>query len=291
MNLLKDIQPPMFTRVIWTSAAAKSRWADVLKRASNLTSRLEVESVIAGQRPVTWQTISEESAPETMMRWADDGLIGIPIKRVGKFEGFAHRHTPTAEGRTGNLCIAVARTMTDAQAFKAAFLANDSVRQGELLGYPLCCGRFFQENWAAGYIDPIWQAAMNTAENTLLHPADNRIRISGPAPFSNAMLRYAGLRLGFHIPHSFDCEESYKVNMERLKLGEKFDAPLMADILNLLRMPMSWDCYHGVAIVRTPIFYIEVGSMMTAERYIVEVEGDFIPAEGAKGTRFPFTAE
>jgi hypothetical protein len=290
VRILKDIQPPMFTRIIWTSAAAKARWADVLARASALTSRLEVESVIAGHRPCSWQTIGEEAVPETMMKWADAGFVGLPIKRVGRFEGFAHRHTPTENGRTGNICIVIARTLADAQAFKAAFLANDSVRQGELLGYPICCGKFFQENWAAGYIDPIWQAAMNTGDRQEI-PGENKIRILAPAPFSNAMLRYAGLRVGFHIPHSFDCAESIRINRERFGLGEKFDAPLMADILNLLRMPMSWDCYHGIAIVRTPIFYIEVGSMMTAERYIVEVEGDFIPAEGAKGTRFPFTAE
>jgi hypothetical protein len=297
----------MFTRIIWTSAAAKARWADVLARASNLTSRLEVESVIAGQRPVTWQTISEESVPETMMRWADAGLIGLPIKRVGKFEGFAHRHTPTESGRTGNLCVAVARTLTDAQAFKAAFLANDSVIQGELLGYPRCCGEFFQSSWAAGFIDPIWQAAVNTRleypgyrsierpDGTVILASCDSEAWEGPrrieivsSPFSNSLLRYAGIRIGFHISHSFYCEESIRVNTERLKLGEKFDAPLMADVVNLLRMPMSWDCYHGIAIVRTPIFYIELGSIMTAERYVVEVEGDFIPPEGAKGTRFPF---
>jgi hypothetical protein len=275
----------MFTRVIWTSEAAKAAWADTLVRASNLTSLLEVESVIRGHRPCSWQTVSEEDVPNSMMRWADAGLVGIPIKRVGRFEGFAHRHTPTESGRTGNVCIVVARTPKDALDFKEAFLKGDNVAQGELLGYPRCCGEFFEASWKAGFIDPIWQAAANTAAAEV---NGNSIHVPSPAPFSNAMLRYAGLRLGFHIPHSFDCELSMKVNAERLALGRESDPALMDSVLSLLRMPMSWDCYHGIAIVRTPIFYIELGSIMAAERYVVEVGGDFLPAEGAKGTRFPF---
>jgi hypothetical protein len=55
-------------------------------------------------------------------------------------------------------------------------------------------------------------------------------------------------------------------------------------------MPMSWDVYHGVAVVRTPIFYLIVPSVPAVGRYIVEVvsEPKFRPREGARGIGFPF---
>jgi hypothetical protein len=58
-------------------------------------------------------------------------------------------------------------------------------------------------------------------------------------------------------------------------------------------MPMSWDVYHGIAEIRTPIFYLIVPSVPTAERHIIEFVSmpSFIPKESAKGMRFPFVME
>jgi hypothetical protein len=65
----------------------------------------------------------------------------------------------------------------------------------------------------------------------------------------------------------------------------------LADILQgLLSMPMSWDVYHGVAVVRTPIFDLIVPSVPAAERHVVELVSDppFMPRERVKGIGFPF---
>ena len=47
----------------------------------------------------------------------------------------------------------------------------------------------------------------------------------------------------------------------------------------LLSMPMSWNVLHGVAEIRTPIFWVITGSVPAAEKYSVWVKGEFIPKE------------
>jgi hypothetical protein len=130
---------------------------------------------------------------------------------------------------------------------------------------------------------------MNTNHDIV---GERHIRVQGH-PFANPILRYAGIRVGFHLPCAFDCRDTIAVAAERMDLAKATD-PNLADVLKgLLSMPMSWDVFHGVAVVRTPIFYLIVPSIPTVERYVVEVVStpQFIPKESAKGTGFPFIVE
>jgi len=47
----------------------------------------------------------------------------------------------------------------------------------------------------------------------------------------------------------------------------------------LLSMDMEWDCRHGIAQIKTPLFWIITSSMPTEERYVVKVKGTFMPRE------------
>jgi hypothetical protein len=141
----------------------------------------------------------------------------------------------------------------------------------------------------------IWQMREGIISSRIEHFEGKKIKLWGSDvhPFANPLLRYAGIRVGFHLPCAFDCQETIAVAAERMDLAKETD-PNLADILHgLLSMPMSWDVYHGIAVVRTPIFYLIVPSVPVAERHVVEVvsEPSFIPKESAKGMGFPFLEE
>ena len=298
MKLIPGLDLPPSCRTVWVSEEARKTWAPVIPKVSAMVSELEVLSVAKGHRPCAWQTIGEAEFPRLAAEWAAMGLVSLPIKRVRNFTGFAHKHEEPQAGERASLCVIVSKTLADTLRFRAAFEQGDNDTQGELLGFPKCCRTFFCTSWVGGYYDPIWQAALNS---TLIHIYDPSANQEGQAsyhlrvlghPFANPVLRYAGIRVGFHLPCAFDCRDTIAVAAERMDLAKATD-PNLADVLKgFLSMPMSWDVFHGVAVVRTPIFYLIVPSI-PAERHVVEVVStpQFIPKESAKGTGFPFIVE
>jgi len=272
MRIIKDFKMTPFTRIAWVSAAACSTWEGIIRNCSALVSSLEVESVAAGQRPCSWQTMKRDALPAFTLNCAKKGLIVLPVRWVGNFEGFIH-YTP--EGDSSVYCI-IARRLEDALAFRAAFERGDHDGQGEMLGFPKCCREAFAENWKAGIFDPIWQAAASELYGSA--GALRSVKLEAH-PYSNPLLRYIGLRVGFHIPHSFSCQETIAAGAERLRLAK--DKELVKLLEALLSMPMRAELFHGILTVRTPIFYIIQYSVPTEEKYTIEVAGNFIPKEGS----------
>ena len=288
MELLENFDIDSFLRVAWITKEAKEQWADTLPQINQFIQELEVTSVVEGHRRCTWQTVDTAELIRYTKDWEKKGLYSIPIHQTGQFEGFAHRHAPIIKGKPTNTCVILAKTLEDCKAFRKAFETDDNFTQGQLLGYPDCCSKFFCDVWAKGYYDPIWQAVENTSEE-IVTMSDNgrKVRIKGH-PLSNAILRYLGLRVCFHIPCAFDCKESIRTATERLELSRKMQPDLTKLLEALMHMPHSWDCYHGIAVVRSPIFYAITSSVPCKERHVVEIEGGFIPKEARRGIGFPF---
>lgn len=285
MKLIPNVEIEPFYKIAWVSQSARTEWEQVIRDASMMIQNLEVVSVERGQRPCSWQTIREDQFSEYSIRWAEKGIVSIPVKRVGNFKGFAHKHLPVKPGEIALLCVILVRDLKDALKYMDAFKRNDNVVQGELLGFPKCCSEFFEKNWKGGFFDPMWQ----TAENTLNLIGEATVLRMSAHPFSNPLLRYGGIRIGFHIPCSFSCEKTISSGQERYDLGCEFNRPLMEKIKFLLSMPMSWNCYHGVAEIRTPIFYMVSSSVPAVEKCVVEIEGSEMPAESVAGGVFPFS--
>lgn len=283
MKLIPDFKITPFSRTAWVSGAAKQTWEKAIQDCAALVSELEIESVAAGQRPCSWQTIARAGLPDFARRCAEKGLIVLPVRFVGAFNGFVH-YTPEGDASTYNI---IARRLEDALRFREAFEKGDHEIQGEMLGFPKCCREAFAANWKAGYFDPIWQSACEQNEltankSTSIYnmPFNETIRcfILDAHPFSNPLLRYIGLRVGFHIPHSFNCKETIAAGIERLKLAK--DQGLVKILESLLSMPMRAELFHGILTVRTPIFYLIQYTVPTEEKYTIEVSGDFLPKEG-----------
>jgi hypothetical protein len=270
VKLIENFKMEPFTRTAWVSARARETWEPIIRSCSAMVSDLEIESVAAGQRPCAWSTIKREDLPGFIGRCADKGLIVLPVQWVGSFDGFIH-YTP--QGDAAAYCI-IARTIQDALKFKDAFTRGDHDGQGEQLGFPKCCREAFSANWKAGYFDPIWQSAIFGR-----YVNGHSVEINDAHPYSIPLLRYVGFRVGFHIPHSFNCAETIAAGKKRLSLAK--DQELVKLLEALLSMPMHAELFHGILTVRTPLFYIIQYSVPTEEKYTIQVEGEFIPKEGA----------
>lgn len=283
MELLENFELDGFMRMVWLNQRAKESWSPVISSANALVHAMEVESVIRNQRPCAWVTVDEKAYPQYRANWESKGLKSLVLRKVGQFQGFANKFIPPRPNETGMFCCIVSKSVDDLAAFKDAASRADDFTQGTLLGYGECCARFFVDIWLKGYHDPIWQAALNSQ---IINQTPYYMRIKSH-PLSNSMLRFAGVRAGFHIPCSFSCQETIKISEERFALAREFDSELVEKMESLLRMPMSWDCYHGIAMIRTPIFYLIVPSCASVSRYVVEVEGDYIPPEAERGLVYP----
>lgn len=283
MELLKNFELDGFMRMVWLNKKAKEAWSPVISSANALVHEMEVESVVINQRPCAWVTVDERNYPQAKANWESKNLNSLVLRKVGQFQGFANKFIPPRPNEPGMFCCIVSKSMDELAAFKDAASRADDFTQGILLGYGECCAHFFVDIWLRGYHDPIWQTALNSQ---IVNQTSCHIRVK-PHPLSNPMLRFAGVRAGFHIPCSFNCQETIRISKERFVLAKEFDFELVEKMEELLRMPMSWDCYHGVAIIRTPIFYLVVPSCASMNRYVVEIEGDYIPSEAEKGLVYP----
>jgi len=283
MRLLPNFDLDGFRREVWLNKSAKEEWGSVLPEAASLLQNMEVESVARDQRRCSWQTIGEVDYPKFQSDWESKGILSAVVRRVGQFEGFTNKHYPVREGEPALVCCILSKSAEDLEAFKKAVDAQDDYAQGILLGYPECCCRFFRDVWLKGYHDPIWQMALNSA---VIRKDSHYIKMK-PHELSNPVLRFLGIRIAFHIPCSFDCQKTIEITKERLEMTKEFNSKLVEKVVQLLRMPVSWDCYHGIGVVRTPIIYAIVPSCASVERFVIEFEGDYIPPGAEKGLIYP----
>ena len=273
MKLIPNFDISPFLQMVWVSEEARKTWEQPIRDCSALVSELELLSVVEGHRRCGWQSINIKSLPSFEQKCANLGLTTLVVRFSAHFTGFAHKFQAInhIDDKT-NVPVIFAGNPRVALEYKEAYDSGDHDKQGKFLGFPKCCREFFSDVWAKGYFDPIFQMD----------------RSRGFHPYSNPALRYIGIRIGFHIPCSFHCDETIKLAEQRMQLAyEKF--PQQAKLLAaLLAMPMSWDALHGIAVVRTPLFYAITSSVPCEKKHVVEINGDFIPRESATGLIFPF---
>jgi len=287
MKLISDFEISPFTTVNYVSSEAKAIWKQIIQECSELTQRLELVSVAEGQRKCAWRTVAVSQIAQLTTACMALGLNVYPIHNIATWgDGFAHKVKPAVKNcPTSTYCI-ISKNIVDAQAFKNAHMSGNHPLQGEFLGFPKCCTEFFNKNWPE-YYDPIWQAAENTKGKKVI---DNEtIEIEEPNAISNPILRYIGLRVGFHIPCSLGCAYTAAAGTKRLSLCKtKKDKDTAEILLALLSMPMEWSVLHGIALIKTPIFYVRANSLPATKKHTVKLMGKFIPKETMPGKNFPF---
>lgn len=289
MKLL-DFRMPPYARIQFVSRPIKEKWEPIISRAVKAYATLERETVVHGLRSCTTTHIQPNYMDDGIRFLGEKGLVFVPMRKVGAYSGFAHAHPPVVDGKPWSYYGVISRTIEDAMKFvKASDDPIDHDALGKLLGYPDCCREFFNREWKSGYIDPIWQEAQNCTPEVIKDQTDTTIRLSANIPHEiNSMLRYIGVRVIPHIPCSHDCKHSQKIAADWIALGRELSVDGLEELLELLHMPLEWNCLKGQAIVSTPIFKVATNSVPCYPAYIVQKEGTVFPDGVPNGLKFPW---
>lgn len=288
MKLLRFRMPP-FARVMWVSKQAKETWEPKIQVAASTYTQLERLTVIEGLRQCMTTHFYPETLGDGMRALARDGLVFLPLVRVGSYQGFAHSHPPVIEGRPWSYYGVCARSLADAEAFAHATEKSDHATMGRLLGFPPCCIEFFNTVWLSGYIDPVWHAAVRCQCEHVKEQSPTHIRLNASVPHEIFPgLRYIGIRLISHLPCALDCHPSQKIASNWKAVGQKAGLEGITVLEEILHWPVEWDCLKGIALVSTPAFRIATNSIPCYPRYVVQKEGTRYPDGVPRGLKFPW---
>lgn len=187
-------------------------------------------------------------------------LIFTPVQWVKQTAELSHLDELASPNDSEAMCYGVVtKTSKMGELFKKASLRQqeDHDTIGKLLGYPKCCREFFIEMWSSGYIDPIWQQALNTGSPTVKEEFYNNkfvgysVDIKG-YPQCVTMHRYWGIRYSLHLPCSFTCRATYEIGKIWAKELDEIDKDISKAILEILSLPTTWSALRGAAVIYTP---------------------------------------
>ena len=287
MKLINNLELKPFLRIVWANEKARHTWEKEIQRISQAVQESEIISVAKNQRLCAWHTSPVRQLPAMTKKIMDLGLSIFPIQLCGHWgQGFIHYTPPVRDDDPNpNVSVIICRKAIHAKQFQAAYNAGNHIIQGKLLGFPACCTKFYSEQWQAEYFDPIWQMTKSAVNENVfqvdLYPNDY---LWSCLP----ILRYIGLRVGFHIPCSFDCKNTKLIAVERFFI---IDNDIQILLESILRMPMQWQVYRGIATIKTPIFTVITQSVPSQDKYTINLHGDFWPREGSTGINFPYLRE
>jgi hypothetical protein len=266
---------PDWTRMIWSSDAARAAWERKISDAANAWSEVEERSVEFGARKSALIFVPLSMLAEKTRYYASQGLVLLPLtlsNSDGSYSSTSKAYDPSKPTQI-RAALTVPTLIAD---WARAWEKNDNVKIGELLGFPPCCVKFFQKFWVEEkFVDTTWPMYQNSESDGF--------------DASNILLRWLGVRFVGHLPCSMNCQDSNHAAKEFMELFDKLGlGEQRKDIENLLRMPMEWSAKHGIAEIKTPLFKISARTDATAGMYVVQRNGSFYPDEGASGTKFPY---
>lgn len=266
-----EIKPT--TRIAWWNEELHSLWEPRIKAVRKAYNDTELATVITGMRRVFVYHVPSSNFEQSYEFLRKNGLVYFPTNRSGIYQGFSHRsHQPVKEGEPYMLYGAAVKVddveagELFVQASSDGFTDHDAI--GELLGYPKCCRDFFTTTWGKETIDPMYESALNT-----VGVSNDDVLSVECHPYCNNMLRYFGIRITPHLTCSMQCEETIKWGEEWIEIMRQIDDEAAEWAIELLSMPMTWDCLKGVAIIDTPIFRGVTNSDGTLERKVVKNAG------------------
>lgn len=248
-----ELEP--FTQTCWWKGVNARQWNKRLREASKLAGVAEIASVLVGMRRVYVMHVHSNDFMESYNTLRMNNMSFFPVNESGSYSGFSHRHLPRMPNKPYHVYGAAVRNddLEAGELFVEYSNSEPTNHEGiglELLGYPDCCVNFFKENWGKVSLDPVYEAAINTKNAEV---EDGIVTVEAH-PFSNPMLRYFGLRITPHLPHSLECEKSIEWGYEWYELMKRTNLRAAEWAVEILSMPSRWDCYRGVAIIDTPLF-------------------------------------
>lgn len=303
MQLL-DFRMPPFSRLQWAGLEIKEKWEPKFNAARKFYQTLEKETVRHGIRKVTTEQFSSEMLDIKLKELNRNGLVFIPLRKVGLYNGRSDYHPPVVNGMPWGYYGVVSTRIEYAQEFADATETMNQQKMGELLGYPKCCIDFFDNTFKNNIFDPVWQQAENVSEKNKvvkemkkvkehLHidwsTTQHLIRLKNIPWQSNSLLKNFQIGAIFHTSCSLDCPHTLGIAKQWFDLGKDIKCIGLDETRDFLTMPMEWDCLKGISYVRTPLFKASFNSNTSIDQYTVQIEGKFYPEDGVSGSVFPYT--
>jgi len=271
-----------FTKFNWRSEAIAEEWEPLRRRIYQAVNFAEYESVKRHLRRCDVYDLTPSNFDNQIKKVFLDGLYFLPILRSKTYGGYGYRHyhATTIDENTFIYGV-VSHNLEDAITFHDAGVVDvkqrirdyptkhiDHNKTGELLGYPECDRRFFQETWLKdGCLDPMHEVALNTESVEKIKAG--HVKVSGSV-LLNRLIRYWGFNLIPFFPHSFDCEEAITYGKWWFKLMQEHDQAAADACLSALSMPMVWSLQNCIIRVEHPLFSGSANGYYTSEKKVVE---------------------
>lgn len=268
MNRL-NFSLPEFTRISWASSRARDLWQPRIDAINNIWPKIERATVVSLTRSGTLQSIKPTQLMDIQEYCLTNDLGFVVLGQEASSDVYANASRPPQEGMPWVYRVYIGM---HPRSFLELWKRGDDQGVANLLGYPECCARFFTRYWR----DQSWRDL--TYPMTLNGPS------TGPAG-CNILLRHIGVRPVFHLPCSFNCEETVRLANTILSyrsMGYEAEFDWLVEMLN---WPMKWTSLHGVAILTTPVLKVVSSSDPLESQVVIERDGKF-PEAGVNSSEF-----
>jgi 2-polyprenyl-3-methyl-5-hydroxy-6-metoxy-1,4-benzoquinol methylase len=278
-----------FTRLAWVSDAARKAWEPRINRVAAAIPELELRSIESGGRRAALRVVSDRDLDSFRVDLTRRGLAMLQLQGLRQSRNYSTTLAPSPGDKPDAYWCTVGLKHTVGRV-AGLFADNDNDAIGEMLGYPACCVSFFKRIWVIeSMVDTTWSSAASS--DCARFRSEREVDI--PAAFGCAThLRWLGVRAVFHLPCSYDCEESNRLARHHLDLARNAGFFEEADWLHqMLGWPAEWSALHGIAEIRTPVVKVVTRTDATTTKYVVRYHGrgeTSLPEEAASGLDFPF---
>lgn len=247
-----------FARNNWKTAA--SRDSHDQRAMAAVRDEAEWRSVLDDRtdRKAAIIHISHKTRSDWLRRIGEHGLHYRAIREVEPYDGFSHEtrvvEDPQDPERITYSVIAQNADVADKMYEAETEMTGDDRHRtvAKLLGFPDCCIDYFMDVWIGEYvIDPLYEAACNTASAEAIDGDHETIRIPDPNPLCCPLWRYYALSFVTHLPCSFDCEKSIEIGRVRGEIAADNGLQDEANALyGWLSEPALWESVHGQVNIR-----------------------------------------
>lgn len=249
---------PDWTRWSWASQTERDYYYPLFQEATTAFVELEKLSVIEGLRPATWQFVSPEDLPRQTQWCVDHNLILVTTDTtLRSTDTYSSTGTPT-NGVLSHRCLFV---RPESYQNVVPFFTRDNNGMGDLLGFPTCCRKHFDETWGKGLVDSTWEQVANTR----MFPSA-----------ASTLWRFMGLRLVPHLPCAFDCYESVQQAEAFWNLGVQHGyAEQVEFIEEVLHWNVEGSRLFGIAEYVAPCIKISTRTNWTPTKETFSIPGRY----------------
>ena len=280
-----------WTRTIWSAGTARKIWDPRILKIYDMWRDIENLTVLEGARNGCLTFIAPEDLPKLTKWGTDNDLVILPMERGQSTKQYANGAIPYEDGKPWHYRVIVTRKKYVDAWYECAYeTQSDNKMIGELLGYPKCCCKFFDDYWIdLGYKDTTWPMAINSNGHNINDDSIYEIDIKDPYWECNILWRWMGIRLGMWLPCSFKCDATREKVTELVDIAcDHGYTEVVGWSKEIFSWPLEWSALHGIAEIVTPFLKVSTTTDATAKKYIVRYHGDSYPDEGATGIVFPY---